>query len=156
MEKSSFYSFVKPLNQFHWRLKKKKRTAYLCKSNFSWHGATKMKYENKMKIEKCVTIILQIINFYDITSSLWTQLTLDCIIHLNVWDNFSSKNSFYLFIYWSSAYFGEGNGSPLQYSCLENPRDRGAWWAAVYGISQSWTLLKRLSSSSSSYIFGFQ
>ena len=38
---------------------------------------------------------------------------------------------------------------PLQYSCLENPRDGGAWWAAVYGIAQSWTWLKRLSSSSS-------
>ena len=45
---------------------------------------------------------------------------------------------------------GEGNGKPLQYSCLENPRDRGAWWAAVYGVAQSWTWLKRLSSSSSS------
>ena len=44
---------------------------------------------------------------------------------------------------------GEGNGNPLQCSCLENPRDRGAWWAAVYGIAQSQTRLKRLSSSSS-------
>ena len=34
---------------------------------------------------------------------------------------------------------GEGNGNPLQSSCLENPRDRGAWWAAVYGVAQSWT-----------------
>ena len=44
---------------------------------------------------------------------------------------------------------GEGNGNPLQYSCLENPRDGGAWWAAIYGVAQSWTWLKRLSSSSS-------
>ena len=36
----------------------------------------------------------------------------------------------------------EGNGNPLQYSCLENPRDGGAWWAAVYGVAQSWTQLK--------------
>ena len=43
---------------------------------------------------------------------------------------------------------GEGNGNPLQRSCLENPRDGGAWWAAVYGIAQSRTQLKRLSSSS--------
>ena len=43
---------------------------------------------------------------------------------------------------------GEGNGNPLQYSCLENPRDGGAWWAAVYGVTQSRTRLKRLSSSS--------
>ena len=43
---------------------------------------------------------------------------------------------------------GEGNGSPLQCSCLENPRNRGAWWAAVYGVAQSRTRLKQLSSSS--------
>ena len=43
---------------------------------------------------------------------------------------------------------GEGNGNPLQSSCLENPMDRGAWWAAVYGVAQSQTQLKRLSSSS--------
>ena len=42
------------------------------------------------------------------------------------------------------------SGNPLQCSCLENPRDGGAWWAAVYGVAQSWTQLKRLSSSSSS------
>ena len=45
---------------------------------------------------------------------------------------------------------GEGNGNPLQRSCLENPRDGGAWWAAVSGVAQSRTRLKRLSSSSSS------
>ena len=44
---------------------------------------------------------------------------------------------------------GEGNSNPLQCSCLENPRDREAWWAAVYGVAQSQTRLKRLSSSSS-------
>ena len=45
---------------------------------------------------------------------------------------------------------GEGNGNPLQCSCLENTRDGGAWWAAVYGVAGSRTRLKRLSSSSSS------
>ena len=44
---------------------------------------------------------------------------------------------------------GEGNDNPLQCSCLENPRDRGAWWAAIYGVAQSRTRLKWLSSSSS-------
>ena len=48
------------------------------------------------------------------------------------------------------ACIGEGNGNPLQYSCLENSRDEGAWWAAIYGVAQSWTRLKRLSNSSSS------
>ena len=42
---------------------------------------------------------------------------------------------------------GEGNGNPLQCSCLENPKDGGAWWAAIYGVAQSWTWLKQLSSS---------
>ena len=45
---------------------------------------------------------------------------------------------------------GEGNGNPLQCSCLENPRDGGAWWAAVYGVAQGWTRLKRLSSGGGS------
>ena len=44
---------------------------------------------------------------------------------------------------------GEGNGNPLQCSCLENPRDRGAWWAAVYGVTQSQTRLKQLNSNNS-------
>ena len=54
-----------------------------------------------------------------------------------------------LHFHFSLSYIGEGNGNPLQCSCLENPRDGGAWWAAVYGVAQSWTRLKRLSSSSS-------
>ena len=52
-----------------------------------------------------------------------------------------------LHFHFSLSCIGEGNGNPLQCSCLENPRDRGAWWAAVYGIAQSRTRLKRLSSS---------
>ena len=44
---------------------------------------------------------------------------------------------------------GEGDVTPLQESCLENPMDEGVWWAAVYGVAQSRTRLKRLSSSSS-------
>ena len=52
--------------------------------------------------------------------------------------------------HFSLSCIGEGNGNPLQCSCLENPRDGGTWWAAIYGVAQSWTRLKRLSSSSSS------
>ena len=54
-----------------------------------------------------------------------------------------------LHFHFSVACIGEGSGNPLQCSCLKNPRDSGAWWAAVYGVAQSWTWLKRLSSSSS-------
>ena len=50
--------------------------------------------------------------------------------------------------HFSLSCIGEGNGNPLQCSCLENPRDRGAWWATIYGVAQSQTWLKRLSSSS--------
>ena len=53
-----------------------------------------------------------------------------------------------LHFHFSLSCIGEGNGNPLGCSCLENPRDRGAWWAAVYGVTQSRTWLKRLSSSS--------
>ena len=58
----------------------------------------------------------------------------------------SDTNSLSLSLLW----IGEGNGNPLQCSCLENPRDGAAWWAAVYGVTQSQTRLKWLSSSSSS------
>ena len=56
----------------------------------------------------------------------------------------------WLHFHFSLSCIGEGNGNPLQCSCLENPRDGGAWWAAVYGVAQGRTRLKRLSSSSSS------
>ena len=54
-----------------------------------------------------------------------------------------------LHFHFSLSYIGEGNGNPLQCSCLENPRDWGAWWAAIYGVAQSRTWRKQLSSSSS-------
>jgi len=57
-----------------------------------------------------------------------------------------------LHFHFSLSCFGEGNGNPLQCSCLENPRDREAGWAAVYGVAQSRTQLKRLSSSSNSLV----
>ena len=62
----------------------------------------------------------------------------------------SSNASERLHCHFSPSCIGEGNGNPLQCSCLENPRDGGAWWAAVYGVAQGRTRLKRLSSSSSS------
>ena len=54
-----------------------------------------------------------------------------------------------LHFHFSLSCIGEGNGNPLQCSCLENPGDGGAWWAAVYGVAQNRTRLRRLSSSSS-------
>ena len=69
-----------------------------------------------------------------------------------IWANcWGSDTTERLYFHFSLSFIGEGNGNPLQCSCLENPRDRGAWWAAVYGVAQSWTRLKRLSSSSSTF-----
>ena len=68
------------------------------------------------------------------------------IIALTI-QTFVRKGMSLLFNMLSRFAIGEGNGNPLQYSCLENPRDRGAWWAAVYGVAQSRTRLKWLSSS---------
>ena len=66
------------------------------------------------------------------------------------WGRKESDTTERLHFPFSFSCIGEGNGNPLQCSYLENPRDGGAWWAAVYGVAQSWTRLKRLSSSSSS------
>ena len=65
------------------------------------------------------------------------------------WGRTESDTTARLHFHFSLSCIGEGNGNPLQCSCLENPRDRGAWWAAVSGVAQSRTGLKRLSSSSS-------
>ena len=66
------------------------------------------------------------------------------------WGRWGSDKTEWLHFHFSLSCIGEGNGNPLQCSCLENPRDRGAYWAAVYGVAQSRTQLKQLSSSSSS------
>ena len=68
------------------------------------------------------------------------------------WGREESDTTERLHFHFSLSCIGEGNGNPLQCSCLENPRDGGAWWAAVYGVAQSRTQLKRLSSSSSNSI----
>ena len=65
-----------------------------------------------------------------------------------IWIQIQRLIQIYIYIY-----FREGNGTPLQYSCLENPMDGGAWWAVVHGVAKSQTQLKWLSSSSSTYIF---
>ena len=66
------------------------------------------------------------------------------------WGRKESETTEQLHFHFSLSCNREGNGNPLQCFCLENPRDGGAWWSAVYGVAQSWTRLKRLSSSTSS------
>ena len=71
------------------------------------------------------------------------------LVGCSPWGRWGSDTTEQLHLHFSLSCIGEGNGKPLQCSCLENPRDGGAWWAAVYGVAQSRTRLKRLSSSSS-------
>ena len=70
------------------------------------------------------------------------------LVGCNPWGCEESDTTERLHFHFSLSCIGEGSGNPLQCSCLENPRDRGAWWAAVYGVAQSQTRLKRLSSMS--------
>ena len=72
------------------------------------------------------------------------------LVGCSPWGREESDRTQRLPFHFSLSHIGEGNGNPLQCSCLENPRGGGAWWAAVSGVTQSWTWLKRLSSSSSS------
>ena len=70
------------------------------------------------------------------------------LVGCSPWGHEESDTTEQLHFHFSFSGIGEGNGNSLHCSCLENPRDRGAWWAAVYGVAQSRTRLKRLSSSS--------
>ena len=70
------------------------------------------------------------------------------LVGCSPWGREESDTTEWLHFHFSLSCIGEGNGNPLQCSCLENPRDGGAWWAAVYGVSQRQTWLKWLSSSS--------
>ena len=71
------------------------------------------------------------------------------LVGCSPWGHEESGTTERLYFHFSLSCIGEGNGNPLQCSCLENPRDGGAWWAAVYGVAQSRTWLRWLSSSSS-------
>ena len=71
------------------------------------------------------------------------------LVGCSPWGREESDTTKQLPFHFSLSCIGEGNGNPLQCSCLENPRDGGAWWAAVYGVTQSRT---QLSSSSSSML----
>ena len=72
------------------------------------------------------------------------------LVGCSPWGRWGSDTTKRLHFHFSLLCIGEGNGNPLQCSCLENPRDMGVWWAAIYGVTQSRTWLKWLSSSSSS------
>ena len=64
------------------------------------------------------------------------------LVGCSPWGREESDTTERLHFHFSLSCIGEGNGNPLQCSCLENPRDGRAWWAAIYGVAQSWTRLK--------------
>ena len=74
------------------------------------------------------------------------------LVGCRLWGRTESDTTERLPFHFALSRIEEGNGNPLHCSCLENSRDGGAWWASVYGIAQSRTRLKRLSSSSSSKV----
>ena len=97
-------------------------------------------------------IILYIENHKESTKKL-LELIWECsMVGCSPWGHKESDTTELLPFHFSLSCIGKGNGNPLQHSCLENPRDGRAWWAAVYGVAQSRTRLRRLSSSSSSSI----
>ena len=79
----------------------------------------------------------------------WKIPWMDSLVGCSPWGHKELDMTERLDFHFSLLCTGEGNGNPLQCSCLENPRDGGAWWAAIYGVTQSQTQLKRLSSNSS-------
>ena len=97
---------------------------------------------------RCTTQWFSYMFFFRFFSSPWTEepVRLQSMGSLRVGHDWETSLSV------SLSCLGEGNDNPLQCSCLENPRDSGALWAVLYGVAQSWTWLKWLSSSSSSNI----
>ena len=79
-----------------------------------------------------VSILFSNSSHHPLLFSAWYQYI--CSLHLSLSFCFANKIIYTIFL-------GEGNGTPLQYSCLENPMDGGAWWATVHGVAKSWTQL---------------
>ena len=106
--------------------------------------------------DRCFTCIYSFIN-YLIQRRQWhpTPVLLPgkshgwrSLVDCSPWGHEESDMTECLYFHFSLSCIGEGNGNPLQCSCPENPKDGGAWWGAVYGVQQSRTRLKQLSSSS--------
>ena len=107
---------------------------YLC-----LHSFPENRFINTVYLDSIYIINIQYLLFSDLRHPVWQALGSTERLHFH----------------FSLSRIGEGNGNPLQCSCPENPRDRGAWWAAVYGVTQIRTRLKWLSSSSSSSSFSY-
>ena len=127
-------------------------------SSLMWYTRSEVSLAERRALEKGSTEILPPWELENGTGWQWqpTPVLLPgkshgqrTLVGCSPWGRTESDMTERLPFHFSLSCIGEGNGNPLQCSCLENPRDVGAWWAAVYGVAQSWTRLKRLSSSGS-------
>ena len=91
----------------------------------------------------CIKLCQIMLGAYYVLDTMCDMARLGC----SPWGREGSDMTEQLHFHFSLSCIGEGNGNPLQCSSLENPRDGGAWWAPVYGVTQSWIRLKQLSSS---------
>ena len=117
----------------------------------SWEmlGLMKLKLESTLPGEISITSDMQIMEKAMATHSstlAWKIPWQRSLVGCSPWGRKESDTTEQLHFHFSLSCIGEGNGNPLQCSHLENPRNGGAWWAAVYGVAQSWTPLKWLSS----------
>ena len=112
---------------------------YLAREKLLTHAIRWMNFESRLnkRSQSQKTIIVRFL-LYEMS-----------LVGCSPWSRQESDTTEQLHFHFSLSCIGEGNGSPLQCSCLENPRDGGAWWAAVCGVAQSWTRVTRLRSSSS-------
>ena len=125
---------------------------YIC-----WLANQSVSWQVSLHVKKCRATSCRQLQWFSLTRWHPTPVLLPGKSHgrrsledCSPWGRWGSDTTERLHFPFSLSCIGEGNGNPLQCSCLENPSDAGAWWAAVYVVAQSWTRLKWLSSSKSS------
>ena len=130
---------------------------YIC-----WLANQSVSWQVPLHVKKCRATSCRQLQWFSLTRWHPTPVLLPGKSHgrrsledCSPWGRWGSDTTEGLHFPFSLSCIGEGNGNPLQCSCLENPSDAGAWWAAVYVVAQSWTRLKWLSSSSRLFLYFF-
>ena len=113
----------------------------------SWPSSAIQQAPTKLSIAHMVVYISEETMAPHSSTLAWKTHGRRSLVGCSPWGRWGSDATEWLHFHFSLSCIGEGNGNPLQCSCLENPRDSGAWWAAIYGVAQSRTWLKRLSGS---------
>ena len=146
-----------------WHIKRKRKKEHgISVYFFSLSSLYKKKAENWLVIRQETYVFFFFLSTHLSLSSQWHPIPVllpgkshgwRSLAGCSPWGRYESDTTERLHFHFSLSCIGEGNGNPLQGSCLETPRDGGAWWAAVYGVAESRTRLKRLSSSSSNHVY---